>query len=120
MRVKLFDAELKIMEILWKNSEASAKQIADILGKEIGWSKSTTYTMIKRCVDKGAISRNDPGFICRPTVTAEEAREYKLDELVNQMYGGAVDRLIASILQSKKLSYDEIERLKQIVITLEQ
>jgi len=119
MPVKLFDAELKIMEILWENGETSAKQIAEILGKEIGWSKSTTYTMIKRCVDKGAISRSEPGFICHPLVTAQDAREYKLDELVNQMYGGAVDMLVASILQSKKLSLDEIERLKQIVATLE-
>jgi len=119
MPIKLFDAELKIMEILWKEGDVSAKNLVEILNKEIGWSKSTTYTMIKRCVDKGAINRIEPGFICRPAITIEQTREYKLTELVNQMYGGAVDRLVASILERKNLSQDEINRLKYIVDNLE-
>jgi len=119
MPVKLFDGELKILEILWKEGDLSAKNLAEILNKEIGWSKSTTYTMIKRCVDKGAINRTEPGFICRPAITIDETREYKITELANQMYGGAVDRLVASILESKSLTPDEINRLKHIVDNLE-
>ena len=119
MSIKLFDAELKIMEILWREGDVSAKNLAKIMAKEIDWSKSTTYTMIKRCVDKGAINRIEPGFICHPAITIEEAREYKLAELINQMYGGAVDRLVASILERKNLTQDEINRLKQIVDNLE-
>lgn len=48
MSVKLFDSELKVMELLWREGELSAKQIAELLKEQIQWSKTTTYTVIKK------------------------------------------------------------------------
>ena len=117
--MKLFDSELKVMEILWKEGDTTAKRIAEVLGKEIGWSKTTTYTIIKRCLEKGVIERRDPNWVCHPLVTIEEAREYETAELINKMYDGAADQLVASLLGGKILSPEEIERLKQVVRTME-
>jgi len=119
MAIKLFDSELKVMEILWRDGDTTAKQIAEILGKDIGWSKTTTYTIIKRCLEKGAIERRDPNWVCHPLITIEEAREYETSELINKMYDGAADRLVASILGSKILSSDEVKRLKQVIRDME-
>ncbi|MCL2814731.1 MAG: BlaI/MecI/CopY family transcriptional regulator [Oscillospiraceae bacterium] len=117
--IKLYDSELKIMEILWEQGETSAKKIAQILAKQIKWSKTTTYTVIKKCLDKNAIERIEPGFVCRPLVTRQQAREYETNELINKMYGGSADSLVASIIGRKNLTSDEIERLKKIVSDLE-
>ena len=57
MNTKLYDSELKVMEVLWKEGDDSAKHISEILNAEIGWNKNTTYTVIKKCVAKGAIER---------------------------------------------------------------
>ncbi len=46
--MKLFDSELKIMEILWREGDISAKRIAEIAKERIGWSKTTTYTNIQK------------------------------------------------------------------------
>jgi predicted transcriptional regulator len=119
MGVKLFDSELKVMEILWKEGDTAAKRIAEILSAQIRWSKTTTYTIIKRCLDKGAIERREPNWICHPLVTIEEAREYETTELINKMYNGAADQLVASILGRGNLSKEEIERLKRVVHELE-
>jgi len=119
MAIKLFDSELKVMEILWREGDTTAKRLAEILGEEIGWSKTTTYTIIKRCLEKGAIQRRDPNWLCHPLVTMEEAREYETSELISKMYDGAPDQLIASLLSSKLLSKDEIQRLKQVVLNME-
>ena len=54
MEIKLFDSELKVMDILWKEGDTSAKDIAEILNRQVGWSKTTTYTVIKKCINKGA------------------------------------------------------------------
>ena len=113
--MKLFDSEIKVMEILWKEGDTTAKRIAEILGQQISWSKTTTYTIIKRCIEKGAIERREPNFICHPLVTIEEAREYETTELINKMYDGAPDQLVASLLGGKKLSKDAIEKLKRAV-----
>lgn len=115
MNVKLFDSELKILEILWDNGDTTAKRIAETLKEQIGWSKTTTYTVIKKCLDKKAVERRDPNFVCHPLVTREEAQELETSELINKMYGGAADRLIASLLDQKKLTPAEIKRLKDIV-----
>ena len=117
--MKLFDAELKLMEILWKEGATTAKELAEILGTQVGWSKTTTYTMIKRCIDKGAIERVEPNFLCRPLVTMEEAQEYETTELINKMYNGAPDQLVASLLGGKILSKEDIARLKQAIQEME-
>jgi len=119
MLIKLFDSELKVMEILWREGDTTAKRIAEILSDQIQWSKTTTYTIIKRCLEKGAIERLEPNWVCRPLVSIEEAREYETTELINKMYDGAADQLVASILGRKNLSHDEIERLKQIISEME-
>lgn len=119
MVMKLFDSELNIMEILWRDGDTAAKRIAEITKEKIGWSKTTTYTVIKRCLDKGAIERQEPNFICRALVTREQAQEHETTELINKMYDGAPDRLIASLLGQKRLSTEEINHLKRLIESLE-
>ena len=113
--IKLFDSELRVMEVLWDRGQASAKDIAQELNAQVGWSKTTTYTVIKKCLDKGAVERSEPGFICRPLISREQAQAYATDELVDKMYGGAADRLVASLLGRKRLSPEEIDGLKKLV-----
>ena len=62
--MKLFDSEWKVMEVLWQENDRTAKEISLRLADSIGWNKNTTYTVIKKCIDKGAIERWEPNFIC--------------------------------------------------------
>ncbi len=115
MEIKLFDSELKVMEVLWDLGEASAKTLAEVLAETIGWSKTTTYTVIKKCLDKGAVLREEPGFICRAAVTREQVRQWETAELVGKLFGGREDRLIASLLGDSRLTPEAIEKLRQMV-----
>ena len=51
MQEKLFPSEIKVMEIIWDNGEITAKEIAAEMAKTAGWSKTTTYTVIKKCLE---------------------------------------------------------------------
>ncbi|MCI9012374.1 MAG: BlaI/MecI/CopY family transcriptional regulator [Lachnospiraceae bacterium] len=117
--VKLFDSELKVMDILWKEGDVPAKHVAEVLTGELGWNKNTTYTLIKRCIKKGAIERFEPGFLCHALIPKEEVQEAETDELINKIYDGSVDKLFAALLSRKKLSAQQIERLRQMVTELE-
>ena len=119
MDCKLFDSELKIMEFLWENGERSAKEIAQYAAKAVGWSKTTTYTVLKKCVDKGAVERTEPGFVCRALVSREEVRQAETEELIGRLYGGSADLLVASLLDGKRLTKEEIARLKERIRELE-
>lgn len=117
--VKLFDSELKVMDVLWKEGDVPARHIAELLNKELGWNKNTTYTLIKRCMKKGAIERMEPNFICRALIPKEEVQEAETKELIDKIYDGSADKLFAALLGKKKLSAKQIAKLKQIVEELE-
>lgn len=115
MEIKLFDSELKIMDVLWKEGDTTAKRISDILKEQVGWNMNTTYTLIKRCISKGAIERKEPNFVCHALIAKEQVQEQETTELINKVFDGSADLLFASLLNRKNLSTKEIERLKQLV-----
>ena len=113
--MKLFDSELKVMDVLWQNGDTTAKKISETLREQTGWSKTTTYTVIKKCIDKKAVSRHDPNFVCHALITREQAQEEETTELINRMYFGMPDQLVAAILGRAKLSPKKIQNLKNLV-----
>jgi len=115
MEIKLFDSELQVMNLLWEKGDLTAKQISLVLNEQIGWNKNTTYTVIKKCVKKGAIERIDPNFICHPIISKEQIQEQETTELIDKMFKGSTSLLFASLLEQKKLSSNDINKLKQIV-----
>ena len=115
MDMKLFDSELKVMNVLWREGEMTAKHISDILKEEIGWNMNTTYTLIKRCIKKGAIERSEPNFMCHALIPKEKVQEAETNELIDKIYDGSADKLFAALLGRKKLSAEQIQKLKQIV-----
>lgn len=120
MAIKLFDSELKVMSILWREGDMTAKQISDILKAEIGWNMNTTYTVIKKCIAKGAIQRGEPNFLCHALIPKEAIQEAETDELIGKLYDGSADKLFAALLGRKKLSAEQIARLKQMVCDLDE
>lgn len=119
MDIKLFDSELKVMDVLWKEGDTPARRIAELLTEELGWNVNTTYTLIKRCIKKGAIERSEPNFMCHALIPKEDVQEAETNELINKIYDGSTDKLFAALLGRKKLSAEQIEKLKQIVGELE-
>lgn len=115
MEYKIFDSELKVLELLWDKGELTAKDIAAQAQEQVGWSKTTTYTVLKKCVEKGLVERTEPGFCCRALVSRQEAQRRETQGLIDRMYGGAADRLVASLLEGRALSPDEIGRLRKLV-----
>lgn len=119
MEIKLVDSELKVMDVLWKEGDTTARHIADVLTADFGWNVNTTYTLIKRCIKKGAIERSEPNFMCHSLIPKADVQEAETDELINKVYDGSADKLFAALLGRKKLSAEQIEKLKQIVGDLE-
>lgn len=112
---KLFDSELKVMGVLWNEGDCTAKHISDVLKEDIGWNMNTTYTLIKRCIKKGAIERSEPNFMCHALVKKEEIQEEQTNELIDKIYDGSADKLFAALLGRKKLSSEQIKKLRDIV-----
>ena len=120
MEPKLFDSERKVMEVLWEaDGPVTAKEVAQKLGETVGWNKNTTYTVIKKCVEKGAIERREPNFRCFPLVRREQAQAAAAAELVEKVFDGSASLLFASLLSGKQLPPEEIRRLRALIDALE-
>ena len=115
MEIKLFDSELKVMDVLWREGDQPAKYVAKTLTDELGWNVNTTYTLIKRCIKKGAIERTEPNFMCRALIPKEQVQQDETRELIDKIYDGSADQLFAALLGSQKLSREQIQRLKELV-----
>ncbi len=120
MSVKLFDSELKVMGVLWREGDCTAKHISDVLAQETGWKMNTTYTLIKRCINKGAIERSEPNFMCHALIPKEQVQQDETKELIDKIYDGSTDQLFAALLGSKKLSREQIRKLREFVENYEE
>ena len=108
-------SELRVMNLLWKNGNMTARELAAALRESVGWSKTTTYTVIKNCIEKGAIIRTEPNFMCSAAVAKEEVQEIETENLVEKLFDGSPDMLISALLSSKKLSGEKLGQLRELV-----
>lgn len=112
--VKLFDSELKIMDIVWDKEPVPAKEIALIAAKTIGWNKNTTYTIIKKLIEKNAIERTEPNFICTSHVKKEVVQKAETQSLIDKLYNGSKKAFFASFIEDD-ISDDDLEVLKKLI-----
>lgn len=113
--MKLFDSELEILQLLWDNGPMTAGAIAKALKDRIGWSRNTTYTVIGKCVEKGAVTRSEPRYTCTAAVSQEDAQKGETDSLINRMFGGSRTRFFAAFLRDENLSSEELAQLRELI-----
>ncbi|MCI8350283.1 MAG: BlaI/MecI/CopY family transcriptional regulator [Oscillospiraceae bacterium] len=118
-KMRLVDSELKVMEVLWGAGEMPARQVAAVLKDSTGWNVNTTYTLIKRCMEKGAVEREEPGFLCRALVSREQVQRSRTRELIDKVYGGQRESLFAALLDSEPISGEELRRLRALIDQME-
>ena len=92
----------------------------DLLREETGWNVNTTYTVIKKCVAKGAIQRTEPNFLCHPLLPKTEVQKAETDELIGKLFDGSADKLFSALLGRKKLTAEQLTALKEIVGDLDE
>ena len=107
----LTDAERKVMDLVWKNGTQTAKVLAADLAVTADWRKTTSYTMITRCVDKGFLRREEPYFTCSAAVTKEEVARHETDELLDNHYNSSAAQLVSKLLEQNKLTVEELKAL---------
>jgi len=113
--VKLFDSELKVMEVLWKEGDLTAGQLAKVMNEQIGWNRNTTYTVIKKLIEKKAIDRKEPNFTCSAMISKDQIQQQEATTLIDKLFDGSAELFLSAYLSGKVLSESEIERLKQLV-----
>ena len=109
----IFESEYRFCLILWENEPIKSTELAKLCKQKLDWSKTTTYTVIKRLSERGVIKSENA--VVTAIISKEEAQLNELDELVEKKFEGSLPAFIAAFGRRQKLSDAEIEEIRQII-----
>lgn len=110
---KIFESEYRFCLILWEHEPIRSAELAKLCKEKLGWSKTTTYTVIKRLSDRGVLKNENT--IVSSLISKEEAQRSELDELVEKKFEGSLPAFIAAFGRRQELSDEDIEEIKRII-----
>ena len=110
---KIFESEYRFCLILWENEPIKSTELAKLCKEKLGWTKTTTYTVIKRLCERGVIQNENT--IVTSIVSKEEAQLSELDEMVDKKFEGSLPAFIAAFGRRQSLSDAEIEEIRRII-----
>jgi len=110
------------MECLWEAAPCSGREAVDYMAKSVGWSRSTTLTMLRRMTEKDLIRCDEEGGIkmYSPLVRREDAVQQETQGFLNRVYHGSVSTMMSAITQKQSLSQAEIDELYAILKSAEE
>ena len=111
--LKLFDAEYKFMGIVWESEPVNSTELSRICEKELGWKKSTTYSMIKKLCERG-ILKNERAIVTA-LIAKEDVQKYEAGVLIHRVFEGSMPSFITAFLQDKTLSEEEARNIKAMI-----
>lgn len=110
---KVFESEYRFCLILWKHEPINSTKLAKICNEELGWSRTTTYTVIKRLSSRGVV-KNENATVTS-LVSKEEIQAAEMDEMVEKTFEGSLPAFIAAFAKRQELSDAEIEEIRRII-----
>ena len=114
MRIpKIHDSEYRLCQILWQTGPCNSTKLVGLCKERIGWSKATTYTVIRRLSERGILKNENT--IVSMLYTKEQVQQSEMETLMEKTFEGSVPAFIAAFSKNKKLSAQEVEQLQEII-----
>lgn len=111
--LKLGAVEAQFAEIIWREEPIPSGQLVKVCEKELGWKKSTTYTMLKRLCERG-IFQNEGGSVSA-LMTKQEFAAAQSEKFVEDTFKGSLPAFLAAFTTRKKLSRKELDEIKKMI-----
>lgn len=110
---KIFESEYRFCLILWRNEPITCSALAKLCKEELGWSRTTTYTVIKRLGERGVLQNE--GSVVTSIVSKEEVQISEIDEMMEKTFEGSLPAFIAAFARRQNLSEQDIEEIRKII-----
>ena len=116
-KIKLSEAEWKVMKLLWEESPKTMMQITNLLKETTGWTKHTVMTFLKRMEEKKAIHYEEGGRakLYYPDIKKEEVVLQETEEFLHKVFDGRMGLMLNTMVEKKVLSKSEIDELYDIL-----
>lgn len=110
---KIFESEYRFCLILWEHEPVPSGKLVELCKENLGWSKATTYTVIRRLSERGVLKNENT--IVSSLISKEEAQKSRLEAMVEETFEGSMPAFIAAFSKSKKLSRQEVDQLQALI-----
>lgn len=110
---KIFESEYRFCLILWENEPINSTELVKLCKETLGWSKGTTYTVIRRLSERGVLRNEDA--VVTSLVSREEAQTAELDELMEKRFGGSLPAFLAAFTKRQNLSDEKLAEIMKII-----
>ena len=110
---KIFESEYRFCLLLWEHEPIASGELAKLCKEKLGWSKTTTYTVIKRLSERGVVQNKDT--VVTALITKEQAQKAEMDELFEKRFESSLPAFLAAFAKGKQLSEEEIEQIRKII-----
>lgn len=110
---KIFESEYRFCLILWEHEPLPSAELARLCKEKLGWSRTTTYTVIHRLSERGVV-KNENGIVAS-LVSKDDVQASELDELVEKTFEGSLPAFIAAFTRRTDLSQTEIDQLRAMI-----
>ena len=114
---KIFESEYRFCLILWEQEPVSSGQLVKLCKDQLGWSKATTYTVIRRLSERGVLKSENT--VVTALISKEEAQKSRLEAMVEETFEGSMPAFIAAFSKSR-LTRREVDQLKEIIHRFEE
>lgn len=114
---QISEAEFQVMKIVWEHAPVSTNQVTEYLARTTKWSPKTIQTMLKRLVQKKALTYDKEGrvFIYTPLIGQEDYVNQESRHFLQRFYNGNVVSMMTAFLDMEELSQQEVDELKELL-----
>ena len=110
---KIFESEYRFCLIMWEHAPVAASTLAKLCQEQLGWKRTTTYTVIKRLGERGVL-KNEDGIVTA-LVSKDQAQASEIDELVEKKFEGSVPNFIAAFVRRKELTAADLDEMQKMI-----
>lgn len=110
---KVFESEYRFCLILWENEPINSTKLARLCNERLGWSRTTTYTVIKRLSERGAVKNENA--IVTSLVSKDEVQAAEIEELMEKTFEGSIPAFIAAFTKRRRLSREDVTEIRQML-----
>ena len=110
---KIFESEYRFCRILWEHEPVTAAELAKLCLAQLGWKRTTTYTVIKRLSERGVL-KNENGLVTS-LISKDAAQASEIDELVEKKFDGSLPAFLAAFTKRQALSEKDLDELQNMI-----
>lgn len=110
---QVFESEYRFCLILWEHEPINSTKLSALCKEQLGWSKATTYTVIRRLAERG-ILKNENATVSS-LVSKEDIQASELENMVEKTFEGSIPAFIAAFSRSHKLTEEERDQLQALI-----